>query len=513
MHIIIAKGSSFHEVWLRGLEEMHPPGSHFIRHLLLSLDDSLITNRLLSIIPAIISVVLIYFIGTIICNPSIGMLLATFQLFSPIAVTYSISIRNYALFILFLYSSVLFLVLYFKNRDKKYLLLYAFFIFLACFTHFSGFIVLAASGSTLVLLFALEKRFDLLRICILIHLPHLLIAILFYQAYFSLGSVGAGWREFLLTNPVLPTFRNSDFPLHYRILHLFYGFFVKDPIIALMLTFFSIYGICICWLKNKALAILIFFLFLIQITLSIFEVYPISGNRYNYHLFLFVTITLGFFVIRFQELFKKYLSYKFFEALLILVIVVLTFYFHYEQPHLKNNYELPLTKNTYSSGIKYLQSSVKENEIVITNKIGGLYLNFDKYHGNVMYQHKPISNIHFKKISVWYQAQRYLWEYQTPQNFEGFLTDLSQKLPNNSAKKVWFLTIGLSDFALNTIYYCDSMKAFIKDEFFEDGFLIFSIRKDKLLPLNSDNKEQLKKCWGSSKVPGNAYLLRAPLPV
>ena len=511
MHIIIAKGSSLQEVWLRGLQEMHPPGAHFIRHLVLSLDDSLVSNRLISIIPGVISVVLIYLIGSIICNPSIGLLLATFQLFSSIAVTYSISIRNYALFILFLYFSILFLVLYFRDRHKKFLLSYALFIFLACSTHFSGFIVLAASGSTLVLLFFLEKRFDLLRYCILAHIPHLLIAVLFYMAYFSPGSVGEGWREFLHTNSVVFTFRDNEYlPLHYRIIHLFHGFFVRNLTIALTLTLLSIYGVFICFIKNREIAILILLLFLLQITLSSLAIYPIIGNRYNYHLFLFITITLGFAAIGIQRVFKNYLSYRLFEPLLVSTIIVLMFYFHYEQPHLNENYELPLKRKNYTSGMEYLQSSLKENEIVITNKIGGLYLNFEKHHGDMMYEHKSINNIQFKNISVWYQARPYLWEYQTPQSFEDFLADLNKKTPNDTAEKVWLLTIGLSDFALNTIYDCDSMKAFIEDEFFEDGFLVFSIKTDELLSNDLEKREQLRKCWQLSKIPGNANLLRAP---
>ncbi|MCK5432469.1 MAG: hypothetical protein KAJ03_06975, partial [Gammaproteobacteria bacterium] len=85
-----------------------------------------------------------------------------------------------------------------------------------------------------------------------------------------------------------------------------------------------------------------------------------------------------------------------------------------------------------------------------------------------------------------------------------------KKTPNDTAEKVWLLTIGLSDFALNTIYDCDSMKAFIEDEFFEDGFLIFSIKKDELLSQDLEKREQLRKCWQLSKIPGNANLLRAP---
>jgi uncharacterized membrane protein len=167
MHTVIAKGSSMQDVWQRGLQEMHPPGAHFIRHIAMSMNDTITTNRLLSIVPGVLAVLLIYSIGTVLTNPGIGLLLASIQLFSPISVTYSMSIRNYSIYIFFLYIAILLLVLYLRDRQQRLLILYAFFLFLACTTHFSGFIVATATGSMLAYLIIREKDGKLLRLCLL----------------------------------------------------------------------------------------------------------------------------------------------------------------------------------------------------------------------------------------------------------------------------------------------------------------------------------------------------------
>jgi hypothetical protein len=206
----------------------------------------------------------------------------------------------------------------------------------------------------------------------------------------------------------------------------------------------------------------------------------------------------------------KAIPEKPFNTGLLIIILSVAGYFYVEQPHLTNNYEFPLKVDAYTRGMERFIKLAATKEPVITNKIGGLYLEFSKHHGLEMYRHANIRYIKFENVDVSYQALPYLWEYNTQDRFESFLRDREEALSGEDVKRVWFLVIGLSDFAMNTIYTCDATKEFVDTEFFEDGFLLFSIEARALLDRSIKQREAIETCWKTSQIPGNADLLTTP---
>jgi uncharacterized membrane protein len=142
--LIIAKGEPLTEIWRRGLAELHPPLAHFIRHYLLMITPDVYYQRLFSAAAGMVSVLGMYRLGLQLRGKFLGLFCAALMAFLPVAVSTSITIRNYAFFMAFLSWALYYFMCYQMGQKRSDLFYFSLLLFLASATHFTGFLVGAA---------------------------------------------------------------------------------------------------------------------------------------------------------------------------------------------------------------------------------------------------------------------------------------------------------------------------------------------------------------------------------
>jgi hypothetical protein len=143
-HINIAKGKTFKEVLQFSLYETHPPLGHIIRHYWIQISQEPIFIRSLSLVFGVLLIPLYYLIGKILNGPLTGMCAAALVAYSHGFIMQSFMVRNYSI-LLFLGSLGFYYYLRWQKDFKNSTLLgYCFWILLACFTHFSGSLILGS---------------------------------------------------------------------------------------------------------------------------------------------------------------------------------------------------------------------------------------------------------------------------------------------------------------------------------------------------------------------------------
>jgi hypothetical protein len=173
---IISQGNSLSEIWERARAEVHPPLVWILRHFLLMVSDDFMFHRLVSVVAGLGAVWAAYLLGkAILGKKPAGLTFAAAMAFMPVAVTSSITLRNYSFLMLFVMWAILLLWRWLEKGKLHNLIGFAALILLASASHFSGFLVAAVCGLWAGLLLLTERRFNIFLLLCVAYVPLLLL--------------------------------------------------------------------------------------------------------------------------------------------------------------------------------------------------------------------------------------------------------------------------------------------------------------------------------------------------
>jgi hypothetical protein len=312
-------------------EEIHPPLSYMIWHLMLQLSDNDLWLRMSGILPAILLIPSAYLFGRLYIGKAAGYFLALLFAFGAMPVSISTAIRAYSLMMLALIWAAIFVHKYrfeisAKSR-KKSLIFYSLCALgaielnhAACFTIFS-------LGLILIFQTIKEKNKKDFLIISAIHASLLLLVlgyILILKKYYGFAGI--------------PTYFSSpeDHQYFIRYLFIFLRFVIGDGFqdffsirfILLALIAFCATPFALIWTRSWMLLSLIFTPLILLIFCDLFKIYPFSSfERNNLFLFLGVAVTYAYFVQLCANKFCKFgannKSLIFLQKPLALIVVIL----------------------------------------------------------------------------------------------------------------------------------------------------------------------------------------------
>ncbi len=175
----------------------HPPVYFFILRPWLLLGNSEGWIRLLSVLLAMPSIVLVYFLGKRLVNPLTGLVSSALYIIMPVLLIYFREVRMYSLLTTLSCVSLLLLLRALDYNKIKYWVLFSVATFITLITHYHGFLILLAQGIFFLLyLRKTQNRFPLLRNFFLSSAAALLMFLPFLPALFqAMGTTSTMWRS------------------------------------------------------------------------------------------------------------------------------------------------------------------------------------------------------------------------------------------------------------------------------------------------------------------------------
>jgi len=496
IHSFIAQGGTWVDVFFRGMNEVHPPLGHFLRHYLFYFDDGIVFARLVSVLFGILSALVLFSIGKKISKDTyLGLIFVGMLAFSSIAVTYTIQIRNYSFFLFFSLLSYYFYLCLFEAPSKKVLLLYVGTSFLSCATHFSGYIFTGSLSASLAYSLLSKGRVRETVNLSLCHLGHLAMLLVIGYFYFFRSSIGSSWYNFYLNLEPFPVLRENTF-LEGG-LSLYAGFFVLDPRFAVMLIALSLFGfICLCF-NSRAVALSVVFVFISQVFLFAFSLYPLVGNRYCFYLFPFFVFVIGKGLDEMLSLsiIPKKVGLSTIAVLAILFSVGLL----QRNSYFEDNYEFTTSNQSFSLAEGFLKSNTVPGDIILTNKGSWLHLLYPRDKRNTGYFSEPLGKMDYDSRDLYFLEKRNFWEYIIKDTFYTFLEMV--KVNFNTEAHYWFANIGTSDYSIGSIYHCEKVKPFIESSHKGRSVLIFRLNKEFVLENFHPGSQLLEECFEASEQP------------
>lgn len=290
-------------------EEIHPPLSYIIWHLMLQISDNDLWLRMSGIIPGILLIPSIYLFGRLYIGKAAGFFLALLFAFGAVPVTISTTIRAYSLMMLALTWAAIFVHKYrfeteVKSRNKS-LIFYSLFTFIAIELNHAACFAIFALGLILIFQTLKEKNKKDFFIIAAIHVTlAFLVAAYAYilNTYYGFHGLSGfftvtGWSEYC-TRYLMMTLR------------FFIGDGAKDSITSAisLLSFIAFITTPISLIRAKKWTLLHLMLtpLLVVIFCDHFNLYPLSQNfRNNLFLFFGIAITCAYFVQILANFFSK----------------------------------------------------------------------------------------------------------------------------------------------------------------------------------------------------------------
>ena len=511
MHLDIADGATISEVLSRGSRELHPPGSHILRHLLLQGSEDVKMHRLFSIIPGVASVACAYLLGYIWLNPVAAAVLASIQLLAPFPVTYSFSIRNYALFQTSLYLLTLSLLFLGESATRKRTIIFVVLALFSCSLHYSGFffagscalsyLIFSRIGKVKLPDFSTQQWLQVVGISVILGIS-LSISLL------SSDTMIRGWVTYLYSKTTTPAFKTAgsfkDFSQ--QILAVYTGFFggTYERVIVLLLA--TISGLLLAIKRRYLWGIFPLTVFCGEFLLNLFHLFPLSGSRYCTWIFLPIGMCISYFAYDISELFSNRGKQVLSSSLCLFALI----YAHQLANHdvyFKWNYETPLTIESWSSFTETFKTKIPEKSTVVTNKLGALYLNHHLFPDKTRYIEEPIISKWYEKRNVWLQSVKFKWDYEDWKDFRSVVDQIER---TSSPDHLWLFAVALTDFSIGSLYNCAKSHNLIAADLSPEtkDFIAFSVSLKDLNPILTEGSSLNQECFGRSKLRHLAQLMR-----
>jgi hypothetical protein len=514
--LIIAKGETLAEVWRRGLAELHPPLAHFIRHYLLMITPDVFHQRLFCAAAGIASIIGMYRLGLQLRGTFLGLFCASCMAFLPVAVSTSITIRNYAFFMAFLSWALYYFMRYQTQEKRSDLLYFTLLLFLASATHFTGFLVGAALGISEGLRLASQKRWNNFALLCISFLPLLVLGVFFYCHFLAPGTAGPMWNRLAIESVGAP----NDFSGRFRATCLgLLGYFV--PLLKVIepnsntnlfilvfsgLLLFTLYtkGLFRIYQEKPATLTLILSMWGVAIVAALANFYPFLSGRHVYYLLPFFVLPLGFEL----EYLVRSIHYQHFGQYLgISIIIVAVFFLNKNEIYLKYYEEFPLKQKDFNAGQAFLDQQLQANDIIVTESFAYHYFLYDKDAGKTPYDsYADVSYIHNTTVLAPFNPP-----FKPRHSWEPFHDNLKSRLESNIAmpeSRIWFVMYGWKNIEIWHLMNCDAISQQIHDYFSRDGALIFSIKVKALSKFLRENAAW-KFCYSDYKPLSSPEMFKA----
>ncbi|MEI6729784.1 MAG: hypothetical protein WCL30_00860 [Pseudomonadota bacterium] len=500
--LIIAQGNGLLDIWQRGLSELHPPLFHFVHHYQLMISDNVFIQRLFSVLYGMIALLGFYRLGLIFKDKYFAAILLLFAAFSTIAISISITFRDYGIFLDFLIFALIYWIKYNRNQKNTDLAIFALLMFLACASNFSGFLIAAACGITQGLSLLRRKNWKNLIIFSSVFLPILTLGILFYFNFIAVGTVGYEWKKRLLDSSHIATDisgkANRVFMgiatflwLGMDIIDLKYiadHQWLPGLIMGSSFVVFAMYikGLNIIRRQEDSLFYLIIAVWIIAIIAQFADLYPIVGTRHGTHLVIF-------FLLPFAYLLREYIG-KIGKIFLLLPIAA-SFYvaiFIWGDVGLKISDEFAIKRQDFEQAQSRLNAEIKPGDLIISGGYNGYaYLLYDKDRGKTSYaDYQSVPYINDSIILAPYDSVLLPYD----KILENFYKLLSSNSSQNGANNFWFVVYGWKNSEIFGLFNCPTTHEEIENIYSEPGVLIFSVKQSVIAKLVQD-KDAFAKCY------------------
>lgn len=507
LFLIIAKGETLGEVWRRGLAELHPPLAHFIRHYLLLLPDGPFIQRLFSVAAGMAAILGIYQFGRALRGQWAGVFCAGCMALLPVAVSASMTIRNYAFFMAFLAWALVFFARYLHRRQRHDLIIFISLMVLAAATHFSGFIAAAICGLCAAFWLLREKRTRELAFLCFSYTPLLLLALSFYPYYLTADSPIPTWNRFLAgTDPAIShTAGLSTGLLTYFIpfLHLLRHYniggagILSSVVLTAAIGLMALHTFGLYRMRTSPYAFsLVLTAWLVALAAAGSGFYAFAGTRHNYYF-------LPFFILPFwyalevpinKLLFKRYAIHTA-AALVCLMAVGL------KASHIYEWYgeEFSLKHADYEAGQAYLLAHVQPGDAIVTGRIAAyFYLLYSKDAGKTPYA-SYADFPYFNDTLLLAPYDPPTIPYTDSQPFRKSLQErLITKPVMPAAGNVWFVMYGAKNAEIWHLMECRALQSDIKNFLSRENVVVFSIKRAALTAF-LQNTTAWEKCYAGYK--------------
>ncbi len=355
------------------VEEIHPPLSYMIWHLMLQVSDNDLWLRMSGIIPAILLIPSIYLFGNRYIGRAAGYFLALIFAFGAVPVGISQVIRAYSLMMLTLTWAAIFVHKYcfeteIKSRNR-FLIFYTLSAFLAIELNHAACFVLLSLGSILIFQTFKEKNKKDFFIIAAIHITLAILVVGYAHVlknYFGFeGNHGyfsvRAWSEYFS-----------------RYLIIFLRFLIADGSkgavggIVSLLSFTAFFTTIFALIRAKKwlLLNLVFIPFLAVMFCDYFRLYPFSPTlRNNLFLFFGIAILYAYFAQICANYFSKFCQGENLpKALLLTVTILVTVYVF------KKNSFRHLMPNCVEFSVKKSDMNLLQNQLRQKNKSENIFV-------------------------------------------------------------------------------------------------------------------------------------------
>jgi hypothetical protein len=510
--LLIAKGGTWDEIWKRSLFETHPPLLHLTRHYLLMLGTNIFMQRLFSVASGLFAVFGMYQIGVLLRGQAMGVFYALCMAFAMLAVSTSVTIRDYAFFMMFLLGAFYYFIRYQQDYALRNLLCFAVLLFLACATSFGGFLFAAACGTFEAYRLQKAKRWNTLNLFCLSFVPLALLAAVFYMSYAAAGTYGAMWKHLAIATGFYPA--NLFGAVVQTLLNLYYFFvpfggvrnFPHDGIIARFVVIgmflgsfyfilLQIRGLRAMREKNYPLFCFTVLLWAIALLASFAGIYPFAANRQSYYLLPFFILPYGYLLEAWVErvLYSRALTRA--SAIVILMFAVIMgasgVYMGFAD-------ELTLKQTELDAGQRYLSTHLHPHDAIVTGGSAAYFYLLDaKDDGETFYgSYGQTSYTNGTTLLAGFDSP--YKPHITPQALRDELIAENDTHIVPPDGKLWFVQYGWKNNAIWRLMECGALKNSLEDFMSREGIVIFSIRQPAFAAF-LQNDEAWKQCFTGYK--------------
>ncbi len=441
----------------RLLGEAHPPTLYPLLRLLLELSrEVFLLKALFSLLPGAGIIILVYFLGREVTGEAAGLFASFLAAFGFGPVILSQVIRPYSMAALFVIGALLFCLRSWNGKSRDTAFYVVLMLFAVCL-HYSFALVLAAvSGAWLVRL-SLEKRGrgEVSRFIVL-HLPLLGAAVLFYCFHISrlsslLDHVVGGYLGPCMHDGPAGLLQGAYSLLHY--------FFYRggSPVLALL----CLLGVYALLRSRRYLLLGIILLLLISMVLSLLKLYPFCGARQCFYFFPFLALLAsGGLQLVISGCWRLYcrLSSGSTEALearrqmfaniglAALSVCVVPLLFHYagfdflrEYGYARNN-EFPVKRAVYRGALDHIIENASPEDIIIVPRQTADQLDFSAGSRGMVALSGSFAKVRYKGLDFFFSHD--YWLFKEKGQIARVLLSAADYKPVQKGSSIWIFNIG-----------------------------------------------------------------------
>ncbi len=351
-------------------EEIHPPLSTLIWHIMLKISDNILWLRSAAYIPAILLIPSAYILGNLLIGRAAGFAMAVIAAFGMIDINPGVVIRAYPMMLLALAWAGIFLHKYIANRQRKYLLWYFILAFASIqLVHSAAFLIVPYG---LLLMWNAYKNKDKNGFLIILfgHL-FLVSCLLGYIGIlkFFYGYEGS-YDYFLIVNNLSAYLWDV-----FRIIIMFLREMLPVEINKISFYIFSLFlisALSFLIIKERLdLLCIIIAPLACAVIANYFLIYPFSGIVRN-HLYLFIPFLLlfGFVAQKLYEFILKFVKSEYHfrvTACAVIAIPLMWSVLDFRNSYLKSpgSLEFYTPKQEFNQYLKYVNALKKNDTVMI----------------------------------------------------------------------------------------------------------------------------------------------------